>query len=46
VLLLVVVVALVLLAVVTCGFFFPWPLLWILFAFGRRGRAGWGPPRW
>jgi hypothetical protein len=45
--LLVVVAAVVVLAVVTRGFFFfPWPLLWIFFAFGRRGRAGWGPPRW
>ena len=46
--LLVVVAALVLLMVVTRGyFFFPWPLLWIFFfAFGRRGRAGWRPPRW
>jgi Domain of unknown function (DUF1707) len=45
--LLVVVVALVVLAVVTRGFyFFPWPLLWIFFVFGRRGRAGWRPPRW
>jgi hypothetical protein len=44
--LLVVAGVLVVLAVVTRGFFFPWPLLWILFAFGRRGRAGWGPPRW
>jgi hypothetical protein len=25
---------------------FPWPLLWIFFFFGRRGRAGWRPPRW
>lgn len=45
--LLVVVAAMVVLAVVTRGFwFFPWPLLWIFFAFGRRGRAGRGPPRW
>ena len=45
--LLVVVAALVVLAVVTRGyFFFPWPLLWIFFFFGRRGRAGWRPPRW
>jgi hypothetical protein len=45
--LLVVVAALVVLAVVTRGyFFFPWPLLWIFFLFGRRGRAGWRPPRW
>jgi DUF1707 SHOCT-like domain len=44
--LLVVVAALVVLAVVTRGFFFPWPLLWIFFVFGRRGRAGWRPPRW
>jgi hypothetical protein len=45
--LLVVVAALVVLAVVTRGFyFFPWPLLWIFLVFGRRGRAGWRPPRW
>jgi Domain of unknown function (DUF1707) len=45
--LLLVVAALVLLAVVTRGFyFFPWPLLWIFLVFGRRGRAGWRPPRW
>jgi hypothetical protein len=44
--LLVVMAALVVLAVVTRGFFFPWPLLWMFFAFGRRGRAGWRPPRW
>jgi Domain of unknown function (DUF1707) len=44
--LLAIVAALVVLAVVTRGFFFPWPLLWIVFAIGRRGRAGWGPPRW
>jgi hypothetical protein len=45
--LLVVAAALVVLAVVTRGFyFFPWPLLWIFFAFGRRGRPGWRPPRW
>jgi hypothetical protein len=45
--LLVVVAGLLTLAVLTRGlFFFPWPLLWIFFAFGRRGRAGWRPPRW
>ena len=45
--LLLVVAALLLLAVVTRGFyFFPWPLLWIFLVFGRRGRAGWRPPRW
>jgi Domain of unknown function (DUF1707) len=45
--LLVVVAALVVLAVVTRGFYvFPWPLLWIFLVFGRRGRAGWRPPRW
>jgi hypothetical protein len=44
--LLVVVAALIVLTVVTRGFFFPWPLLWIFFLFGRRGRAGWRPPRW
>ena len=44
----VVVAAMLVLAVVTRGsfFFFPWPLLWIFFAVGRRGRAGWRPPRW
>ena len=44
-----VVTGVILLAVLTRGFwFFPWPLLWIVFffAFGRRGRAGWRPPRW
>ena len=46
--LVVVITGVVLLAVLTRGFwFFPWPLLWIFFfAFGRRGRAGWRPPRW
>jgi Domain of unknown function (DUF1707) len=45
--LVVIVAALLMLAVVTRGFFFfPWPLLWIFFAVGRRGRAGWRPPRW
>ena len=45
--LLVVVAGLLTLAVLTRGvYFFPWPLLWILFVFGRRGRAGWRPPRW
>lgn len=46
--LVVVVTGVVVLAVLTRGFlFFPWPLLWIFFfAFGRRGRAGWRPPRW
>jgi hypothetical protein len=45
--LVVVLAALVVLAVVTRGaWFFPWPLLWIFFFFGRRGRAGWRPPRW
>jgi hypothetical protein len=44
--LLVVVAGLLTLAVLTRGlFFFPWPLLFIFFAFGRR-RAGWRPPRW
>jgi hypothetical protein len=42
--LLVVVAALVTLAVLSRGFFFPWPLLWLFFVFGRR--AGWRPPRW
>ena len=43
-----VITGVMLLAVLTRGlWFFPWPLLWIfLFAFGRRGRAGWRPPRW
>ncbi len=31
-----VVVAVVALVFVTRGFFFPWPLLWVLFFFGRR----------
>ena len=45
--LVVIVAALLVLAVVARGFyFFPWPLLWIFFAFGRRGRSGWRPPRW
>ena len=46
--LVVIVTGVMLLAVLTRGFwFFPWPLLWIFFfAFGRRGRAGWRPPRW
>jgi Domain of unknown function (DUF1707) len=45
--LLVVVAGLLTLAVLTRGlYFFPWPLLWIFFIFGRRGRAGWRPPRW
>jgi hypothetical protein len=45
--LLVVVAGLLTLAVLTRGlFFFPWPLLWIFFAIGRRGRTGWRPPRW
>jgi|Tabmets5t2r1_1033131.scaffolds.fasta_scaffold03077_3 Domain of unknown function (DUF1707) len=44
----VIVTGVILLAVLTRGFWlFPWPLLWIFFfAFGRRGRAGWRPPRW
>jgi hypothetical protein len=43
----VVLAAVVVLLVVSRGFlFFPWPLLWIFFAVGRRGRAGWRPPRW
>jgi Domain of unknown function (DUF1707) len=43
-----VITGVILLAVLTRGFWFlPWPLLWIFFfAFGRRGRAGWRPPRW
>ena len=46
--LVVVVAGVILLAILTTrGFFFPRPLLWIFFfAFGRRGRAGWRPPRW
>jgi hypothetical protein len=44
--LVIVVTGVILLAILTRGFF-PWPLLWIFFfAFGRRGRAGWRPPRW
>jgi Domain of unknown function (DUF1707) len=43
----VIVAALLVLAVVTRGyFFFPWPLLWIFLFLGRRGRPGWRPPRW
>ena len=43
----IVVTGVILLALLTRGFFFPWPLLWIFFlAFGRRGRPGWRPPRW
>ena len=44
----VIVTGVLLLAVLTRGlWFFPWPLLWVFFfAFGRRGRAGWRPPRW
>ncbi len=39
------VVVVVVLAVATRGFFFPWPLLWVWFAFGRRHRRpGWRPP--
>ena len=43
-----VITGVILLAVLSRGlWFFPWPLLWIFFfAFGRRGRAGWRPPRW
>jgi hypothetical protein len=45
--LVVIVAAVLVLAVVTRGaFFFPWPLLWIFFAVGRRGHTGWRPPRW
>jgi hypothetical protein len=45
--LVVIVTGVLLLAVLTRGFwFFPWPLLWIFFfAFGRRRAGGW-PPRW
>jgi hypothetical protein len=43
--LLVVVAGVLTLAVLTRGLFFPWPLLFIFLAFGRR-RAGWRPPRW
>jgi Domain of unknown function (DUF1707) len=45
-----VMVALVVVALVTRGFFFPLPLLWIFLAFGRRhhhyrrGDGGWRPP--
>jgi Domain of unknown function (DUF1707) len=45
--LLVVVAGLLTLAVLTRGvWFFPWPLLWVFLFLGRRGRAGWRPPRW
>ena len=45
--LVVIVTGVMLLAVLSRGFwFFPWPLLWIFFAFGRQGGAGWRPPRW
>jgi Domain of unknown function (DUF1707) len=39
------IVAMVVLAV-SRGFFFPWPLLWVWFIFGRFGRhrGGWRPP--
>jgi Domain of unknown function (DUF1707) len=44
---LIVLVGLLTLAVLTRGLYlFPWPLLWILFFLGRRGRPGWRPPRW
>jgi Domain of unknown function (DUF1707) len=33
-------VALVVLAVATGRFFFPWPLLWLFFVFGHRRHAG------
>jgi hypothetical protein len=38
------VVAMVVLGMVTHGFFFPWPLLWVWFIFGRRHvhRHGYG----
>jgi hypothetical protein len=39
--LLLLLVAMLVLGVVTRGFFFPWPLLWIWFAFGRRGWGRW-----
>jgi hypothetical protein len=44
----IVITGVIVLAVLTRGlWFFPWPLLWVFFfAFGRRGRAGWRPPRW
>jgi hypothetical protein len=45
--LVVILAALVVFALLTRGvWFFPWPLLWIFLFFGRRGRAGWRPPRW
>jgi Domain of unknown function (DUF1707) len=39
------IVAMVVLSV-SRGFFFPWPLLWVWFIFGRgyRHRGGWRPP--
>jgi DUF1707 SHOCT-like domain len=44
VVLVVLMVGLVMLAV-TQGFFFPWPLLWVWFAFGRwHRRGGWRGP--
>ena len=40
-----VVMAVIVVGLVFRGFFFPFPLLWVLFAFGRRQRrAGWRPP--
>jgi hypothetical protein len=43
----IVVTGVILLALLTRGFFFPWPLFWVFFSTcGRRGRAGWRPPRW
>jgi hypothetical protein len=46
--LVIVIAGILLLALLTRGlWFFPWPLLWVFFfAIGRRGRAGWRPPRW
>ena len=45
--LVIVITGVLLLAILTRGYLFPWPLLWIFFfAFGRRGRAGWRPPHW
>jgi hypothetical protein len=45
--LVIVITGVIVLAVLSRGlWFFPWPLLWIFFAFGRRRGAGWRPPRW
>jgi len=38
-------VAMVVFAFITHAVFFPWPLLWVWFAFGRRHRGGWNHRR-